>query len=130
MRPHYVGQNLSIVKGLHDMTAQELTKEVGEIRPALARVEEKVTTCLTRMDAVEKEQKEQGRLLVVVERLANGIENVRKDVNGLSCKFDEMTERVEGIEQKPAKRWDALVAQVIQLLIAAGVGYLLSKIIP
>lgn len=112
------------------MTTQELTQEVNKINPALARVEEKLDTCVTRLDAVEKEQKEQGRLLVVVERLANGIENVRKDVNGLSCKFDEMTERVEGIEQKPARRWDALVSQIITLLVAGGVGYLLSKIIP
>jgi len=111
------------------MTTQELTREIGEIKPLLSRVEEKVSNCCERLETVEAEQKEQRRLLVAVERIANGMDNLREKVSGLDDKVDKVGCRVEAIEQKPAKRWEALVSQIIGLAVAAGFGYLLSVIL-
>ena len=111
------------------MTTQELSKEIGEIKPIVAQIKERVAAYGTRLDTVEAEQKEQRRLLVAVERLANATETIKENVHDLNEKLDKFGCRVDEIEQKPAKRWDTLVSQIIGLIVAAGFGYLLSIII-
>ncbi|HNX63169.1 MAG TPA: hypothetical protein PKN45_11060 [Candidatus Limiplasma sp.] len=103
------------------MTTQELTHEISEINPKLATHEERLGNLTEKVDAVEAEQKEQRRLLIVIERIATGLDTVKE-------KVDDISLRVCHIEEKPAKRWDAFVGQVIALLVAAALGFLLSKV--
>ncbi|HNW87175.1 MAG TPA: hypothetical protein PKJ47_09575 [Candidatus Limiplasma sp.] len=111
------------------MTTQELSKEIGDIKPAVAQIKERVSAYGTRLDAVEVEQKEQRRLLVAVERLAGATETIKENVQDLNEKLDKFGCRVDEIEQKPGKRWDTLISQIIGLIVAAGFGYLLSIIV-
>lgn len=43
------------------------------------------------------------------------------------AKLDNLTTKVTEIEQKPGKRWEALVADVVKLVVAAVVGFFLGK---
>ena len=103
------------------MTTQELTHEIGEIKPKLTAHDERIGNLTEKVDAVEAEQKEQRRLLVVIERIATGLDTVKE-------KVDDISRRVCHIEEKPAKRWETLVGQVIALLVAAALGFALSKV--
>ena len=104
------------------MTMQELARENGDIKQKLATHDERIGNLGEKVEAMEAEQKEQRRLLVVIERIATGLDTVKE-------KVDDIGRRVCNIEEKPAKRWDTLVSQIIGLIIAAGFGYLVSAVI-
>lgn len=42
-------------------------------------------------------------------------------------KLDNITHKVCALEQKPAKRWEALVGDIIKLVVAAVVGFFLAR---
>lgn len=102
------------------MTTADLTRKCGEIEQKLATHDEKISNLSEKVEAVETEQKEQRRMLVVIERIANGLENVKE-------KVDDICVRVSHIEEKPGKRWESFVGQIIGIIVAAVAGYLLSK---
>ena len=103
------------------MTTQELTRKIGEIEPKLSAHEERLDNHDDKLREICDEQKEQRRLLVVIERIATGLDTVKE-------KVEDISRRVCHIEEKPAKRWESLVGQIIGLLVAGAIGYLLSRI--
>lgn len=42
-------------------------------------------------------------------------------------KLDNLTTKIETLEKKPAKRWEALVGDIIKLVVAAVVGFFLAR---
>ena len=103
------------------MTTQELTRKIGEIEPKVSAHEERLDNHDERLREVCDEQKEQRRLLVVIERIATGLDTVKE-------KVDDISRRVCHIEEKPGKRWESLVKTIIGILAAAVLGYALSKL--
>jgi hypothetical protein len=43
--------------------------------------------------------------------------------------LDDHEGRIRGIESKPGKRWDSIVNQIIQLILAAGIGGFIGKMV-
>jgi uncharacterized coiled-coil protein SlyX len=103
------------------MTTQELTRKIGEIEPKVATQGEKIEGLTLDVKEIREEQKDQRRLLVVIERLSGDVSYVKEQVV-------EINKRVCGIEDKPRKRWEAVLAQIVSLIVAAAVGYFMSKL--
>ena len=74
-----------------------------------------------RIEEVEKKQNDLSELVVTVGKLATREERVESDVK-------EMKSDIKTLVSKPAKRWDSLVSQIITLVVAAVVGFILAKI--
>lgn len=74
-----------------------------------------------RLDEVEKKQDDLSELVTTVGKLATREERVESDVK-------EIKSDVKALASKPAKRWDSLVSQLITLVVAAVVGFVLAKI--
>lgn len=53
--------------------------------------------------------------------------NILSRLDGISTSVEKITNKVEAIEEKPAKRWDDVVRQVIVVVIAGVVGMILAK---
>lgn len=87
----------------------------------LSKVEERAKSNTHRLEEMEKRQDNLDELVGTVKVLAVREEAVENDVK-------EMKADVKSILNKPAKRWDDMVGQIITLIIAAFVGYVLSKI--
>jgi peptidoglycan hydrolase CwlO-like protein len=110
------------------MTTQELTKEVIDLKQATALNTESCERAHDRLDGVEKEQKEQGRLLVVIERLTNGISSLNEKVGNVEKKVDGLGTRITAIEQEPAAKWKQLSWAVLILIVGAVVGYTMGQV--
>ena len=110
------------------MTTQELTKEVIDLKPKVTLNTESCERAHDRLDAVEKEQKEQSRLLIVIERLTNGITSLNEKVGNVEKKVDGLGTRITAIEQEPAGKWKSLSWAVLMIIVGAAVGYVLSTI--
>lgn len=83
----------------------------------MTEVEARSKSNVHRLDELEKRQDDLGELVGTVKVLALREENVEKDVK-------EIKTDVKNIKSVPGKRWE----QIITLIIAAAVGYFLSKI--
>ena len=92
-----------------------------ELEHRLTEVEERSKSNKHRLDEVEKRQDNLDDLVGTVKVLAVREESVENDVK-------EIKSDVKSITGKPAKKWDNLVNQVISILVAGIVGFILAKL--
>lgn len=90
------------------------------IEHRLTEVEERSKSNTHRLDEMEKRQDNLDDLVGTVKVLADREERVENDVKEIKSDVKELT-------SKPAKRWDGLVSQVIGLIVAAVVGFIIAK---
>lgn len=111
------------------MTTQELTKEVVTLSSTVAGHSEKIADACSRLAIVEKDVREQGKLLQSIDKLAMGLTRLDEKMGDLSCKIDNFGNRIGAIELRPAKRWDQITMEVIKYLVLAGIGYAVAKLL-
>ena len=111
------------------MTTQELTKEVLNMSAKVAGIESALHEANTRLESVEKDVKEQGKLLQSIDRLAMGLTRLDEKMGDLSCKIDTFGSRINMIELKPAEKWERIAYEVLKYIVLAGVGFLAAKLI-
>ena len=87
----------------------------------LTEVEARAESNTHRLNEVEKKQDDLTQLVTTVQVLATREEQVEKDVK-------EMKTDVKTLVGKPGKKWENLVSQIITLLVAAVIGFVLAKI--
>ena len=87
----------------------------------LTEVEQRSLSNSHRLKEVEKKQDDLSELVVTVGKLATREETVESDVK-------EIKTDIKTLVSKPGKRWDSMVSQIITLVVAAVVGFVLAKI--
>lgn len=87
----------------------------------LTECEERAKSNSHRLDEVEKRQDNLDELVGTVKVLAVREEAIESDVK-------EIKSEVKSLTKKPAEQWDKLVSQIIGIVAAAVVGFLLAKI--
>lgn len=87
----------------------------------LTEVEQRSKANAHRLDDVEKKQDDLSELVGTVKVLATREEAVENDVK-------EMKTDIKTLVNKPAKKWESLVSQIITLVVAAVVGFVLARI--
>lgn len=91
-----------------------------KIEHRLTEVEERAKSNSHRLDEVEKRQDNLEKLTSTVEVLAVREKNVENDVKEIKCDVKSLT-------SKPGQRWETVVTQIITIIVAAVVGYFVSK---
>ena len=86
---------------------------------AIARMEEQIKSLDRRMGNLEKLTESVQTLALSVQELATKQSSTEHDVEAL-------TNEVAEIRDKPAKRWDAIVAALIAGLVGAGIGHFIK----
>ena len=76
------------------------------------RMEDQNTLQNARITALEKALQEIGRITIEVGRLASSMENMAKEQ-------EKQGQRLEKLEEKPAKRWDAVITGIIGAVVGA-----------
>lgn len=92
-----------------------------EFEHRLTEVEERSKSNKHRLDEMEKRQDNLDELVGTVKVLADREERVEDDVK-------EIKSDVKSLTGKPAKRWDNLINQIITVLVAGVVGFILAKL--
>lgn len=86
------------------------------------RIEDENDRQNRRLDALEVAVKEMTRLTVAVEKMAVSIE-------GMAAEQKRQGDRLTAIEDKPAKRWEAVVSGIISGIIGIVIGLISAGII-
>ena len=92
-----------------------------EFEHRLTEVEERSKSNKHRLDEVENRQDNLDELVGTVKVLADREERVEDDVK-------EIKSDVKSLTSKPAKRWENLVNQIITIVVAGIVGFILAKL--
>ena len=87
----------------------------------LAAVEPRAKSNTHRLDKLEESTETLNRLATSMEVMAHRQEQVADTV-------DKLDSKVTALENKPAKRWDALVDKTIWAVTAALLGYVLGQL--
>lgn len=87
----------------------------------LTEVEARSKSNAHRLEEVERKQDDLTELVGTVKVLATREEQVESDVK-------EIKNDVKTLTSKPGKKWESLVSQIITLVVAAVVGFILAKI--
>lgn len=90
-----------------------------KIVETLSRQSEQLKTLFNRMDNLEKLTESVQKMAISLERLTARQSATEEHITALTGDVDEL-------RQKPAKRWDAVVAAVISALVGAGIALLLK----
>lgn len=91
-----------------------------EFEHRLTEVEERSKSNTHRLDDVEHKQNDLDKLVTTVALLAEREQKVEGSV-------EEIKKDVKSLTAKSANRWDNLVSQVITILVAAVVGYIIAQ---
>lgn len=87
----------------------------------LVETEQRSKSNTKRIDRLEEKMNNIHELASSVKLLASEMKGMREDMN----KIDN---RLKEVEEKPAKRWEGLVKQVLTGVATALIGYFLAKI--
>lgn len=87
----------------------------------LAAVEQRAKSNTHRLDKLEESTQILNRLATSMEVMAQRQEQVADTVDKLDCK-------VTALENKPAKRWEALADKAVWSVCAAVIGFILAKL--
>ena len=87
----------------------------------LTEIEERSKSNSHRIDSLEKRQDDLDELVGTVKVLAIREENVENDVK-------EIKSDVKSLTGKSGKLWDGMIENIIMLIVAAVVGFVLAKI--
>ena len=84
---------------------------------------------------MEDEHKRQNKRLTDLESKVEDIGDLTASVASLAKSVEQMAKaqekqgkRLEALEQKPAKRWDALIDKIVWAIAAALIAYVLGRI--
>ena len=87
----------------------------------LAAAEQRAKSNTHRLDKLEESTQILNRLATSMEVMAQRQEQVADTVDKLDCK-------VTALENKPAKRWEALADKALWSVCAAVIGFILAKL--
>ena len=71
---------------------------------------------------------EQMQVAQSVQDLTLKVELQGAALNSLVKKLTELVDDIKTIKEKPAKRWDAILSQIINIIVVAVLGIILAKI--
>ena len=110
------------------MTTQELTQAFTTMNAKMAAMNEKLNDACAHMEGIEKEVREQGKLLQSIDRLAMGLSRLDEKMGDLSDKITAFGSRINLMELKPAEKWEKIGFEVVKYLVLAGIGYAIAKL--
>ena len=93
--------------------------DMQEFGAALARQEEQIKGLARRMDNLEKLTESVNKLAISVERLTSQQATTEGQMTALTADVTEL-------KDKPAKRWETVVAAIISALVGAGITLLIK----
>lgn len=93
----------------------------------LVRVEESSKQAHKRIDTLEHNIENTENKIENIYELTISVKEIATEMKAMREDMAKIDNRVHAIEDKPSKRYDTIVGQVISLIISAIVGFFLAK---
>lgn len=97
-----------------------LEHELAEIKAKQAAADEQHKHIFERLD-------KQDQMIESVHSLALSVDRLAQQQGVMRQQVDDMAVDLTDIKSKPARRWETVTMDIVKIVVAALVGYLLSK---
>ena len=108
------------------MEPQQITNFMLDATEKLSALESSAKAAHKRLDAVENTTN-------IIHKLTASVESLAAQVKTLAERMEDglksQGERIGALEKEPGKKWKALTAQIIQIVVAAVLGGILVKFV-
>ena len=104
------------------MTDEEIAVTIAEQKKEIGSLKHRVDELEENTDTIQK-------LTLSVQELAFNIQEMVKEQERYSKAQERAFERINALEEKPAKRWDSLTTVIITALASGIITYILSNIL-
>jgi hypothetical protein len=101
--------------------AIQIERELSEIKAKQAAADEQHKTIFNRLD-------KQDKMIECVQGLVCSVDRLTTKLAGMQDKVDDMCNDLDEIKSKPAKRAETVAMDVVKIVVAALVGFLLSRL--
>lgn len=95
--------------------SDDTAREISEIKETIARQDERIKTLYNRVNKQDELIGTVNKLAISVGELATGQKTITDNIKAMRNDVDEL-------RQKPAKRWDAVIAAAISAIVAYIIG--------
>lgn len=103
------------------MTQEEMAMKLTEVDARSKSNTHRIDELAGQIDAVN-------RLATSVEVLVQENKHQTETIKDIKDDVAKLDDKVEAIEQKPAKRWDGLVDKIVLTVVAALIGFALARL--
>lgn len=93
----------------------------------LIRTAESAKQAHKRIDTLEHNLENTDNKIENIYELTISVKEIATEMKAMREDMAKIDDRVKSIEDKPAKRYDAIVGQVISIIVAGVVGFFLAK---
>lgn len=97
-----------------------MTEHEIAVEHRLTAVESRASSNTKRLDAVEKNQE-------ILSDLAAGIKVMGTKLEQLTSTVDKLDNKVDALESKPGKRYEAIVEKALLAVVAAVIAFVLGR---
>ena len=87
------------------------------------RLQEAIDRSLQNEDRIKKLESEHD----VLQKLATSVAVMAEQIKNMNSSVSTLSEKVDKLEEKPAKRWDSLIDKIIMTVAAALVVFVVAK---
>lgn len=95
-----------------------------ETEQLIIKLQEATDRSLRNEERIEKLESENG----VLHQLATSVAVMAEQLKTLNTNVSTMSNEVEELKEKPGKRWDRIIENVIWFFLAALLGFVVSKL--
>lgn len=103
-------------------------EQYAEVKASLASNETEHLSFRRRLDEHDGDIRELKQTQILLERMTNAVNNLSTCVGELKTTVQRVDSRVAALEQEPADKWKKATWKVIELLLAAAVGAVITLI--
>lgn len=96
-------------------------KKFSEVAVKIQHIEDEVA-------ALSESLTKQSDMVKDIQQLSTSVSILANNMKSMLEEQQKQSERLQTLESKPAKRWDAIIDKIIMLVVAALVGALLIKL--
>lgn len=100
--------------------ALNFERELADIRAKQAAADEQHKTIFRRLD-------KQDEMIESVHSLARSVDRLTQQQSDMRQQMADMSTDLDEIKSKPAKRWENVTMDVIKIVVAALVGFVLAR---
>jgi uncharacterized coiled-coil protein SlyX len=118
---------VSLAQYMNNQT--DLDKRIGGMETGIALQNQAINTLTGKIDGALKRIDEQAQQFVAIEKMNATIQIMDMKQDGIVTSMTNLRNDVDNLKMKPAQRWEDLVKQILGLLVAGVVGYIVSIVI-
>lgn len=105
------------------MTQEE---KLHDLELKFVKMDESFKSMHMRFNDIQKDIKSVNELAFSIHEIALEMKAMRADVNEVKTDLGKNIERVQAIEHKPAKKWEAIVDKILMVVVAGIMAYIMS----